>query len=256
MSVTETAIEKIRDLIASGRVAPGERLLSEQELAAELGISRSSLREAVRALSQAKVLDVRRGDGTYVTSLAPELLMSGLSFVMDLMQGQTLLEIFEVRRLLEPAATALAAQRITDEELARLAESLAVLRASTSLEEQIGLDIDFHAQVAAATGNETLCSVLDALSTRALRARVWRGFAEADLMTWALDQHAMILSGLEERDPALAQAAAVVHLTASERWLQQMVLAEADITGAPPVGLDGRLMARRRSVALDRSAEA
>ena len=113
MSVTDDAIAKIRDLIEGGQIAPGDRLPAEQELAAELSISRSSLREAVKALSQAKILDVRRGDGTYVTSLKSELLLSGLSFVVDLLQDQTLLEVFEVRRLLEPAATALAAERIT-----------------------------------------------------------------------------------------------------------------------------------------------
>ncbi len=73
--------------------------------------------EAVRVLAHARVLDVRRGDGTYVTSLEPSLLLSGLSFVTDLMQGPTLLEVFEVRRLLEPAATALAAERIGPEQI-------------------------------------------------------------------------------------------------------------------------------------------
>lgn len=223
MSVTEVAIEKIRDLIASGRLGPGDRLPPEQELATEFGMSRSSLREAVRALAQAKVLDVRRGDGTYVTSLEPSLLLSGLTFVVDLMHGRTLLEIFEVRRLLEPAATALAAHRISAEEIAELRTSLAKLRASTDVEEQISLDVDFHARVAAATGNQTLCSVLDAMSTRALRARLWRGYAEGNKMAWALDQHEQIIGALETGDSALARAAATVHLAASEAWLHGLV---------------------------------
>src|SRR3954464_11768538 len=75
MALTDEAIEKIRAMITSGELRPGDRLPSEPELGAQLGLSRSSLREAVKALSLINVLDVRRGDGTYVTSLDPGLLM-------------------------------------------------------------------------------------------------------------------------------------------------------------------------------------
>ena len=102
MSVIDSAIDRIRELILSGELAPGDRLPAEPELASLVGVSRNSLREAVRALAQAKVLDVRRGDGTYVTSLEPRLLLGGMAFVTDLLQERTLLEVFEVRRLLEP----------------------------------------------------------------------------------------------------------------------------------------------------------
>ena len=78
MSVTTNAIDSIRAMIRSGELSPGERLPPEHELAERLGVSRGSLREAVRALSQIKVLDVRRGDGTYVTSLVPGELLSGM----------------------------------------------------------------------------------------------------------------------------------------------------------------------------------
>src|SRR5207244_8955930 len=100
------------------------KLPKERELAERLGLSRNSLREAVRALSLIGVLEPRQGDGTYVTSLEPELLLAGTTFVSDLLTGPTLLELYQVRRILEPAATALAASRLTDEELDDLAETL------------------------------------------------------------------------------------------------------------------------------------
>lgn len=75
----------------------------------KLGVSRSSLREAVRALTALGVLDARQGDGTYVTSLEPYLLLQGTRFVVELLEKETLLELLMVRRLLEPGATALAA---------------------------------------------------------------------------------------------------------------------------------------------------
>jgi len=229
MSVTDAAIVKIRDLIGEGQMAPGERLPPEQELASMLGISRSSLREAVKALSQAKVLDVRRGDGTYVTSLEPELLLSGMSFVVDLMQDSTLVEVFEVRKLLEPAATALAAQRITDDQVASLRESLATMRSAHDPEELVLSDIQFHSQITAATGNSSLCSILAAISTRALRARIWRA-SLSGVKTMTLAQHSLILDALADRDSVLARSAATIHVSESERWLKEYL----QISAAPP----------------------
>jgi GntR family transcriptional regulator, transcriptional repressor for pyruvate dehydrogenase complex len=76
MSVTSHAISQIKQLIMSGEISPGEKLPKESELAMKLGVSRSSLREAVRALTALGVLDARQGDGTYVTSLEPYLLLA------------------------------------------------------------------------------------------------------------------------------------------------------------------------------------
>lgn len=222
MSVTDKTIAKIRDLIASGQINPGDRLPPEQELALSLGISRSSLREAVKALSQAKVLDVRRGDGTFVTSLEPQLLLSGMSFVIDLMEDRTLSDIFEVRKLLEPAATALAALRITDDQLIELRSSLVSMREAHDPEELVIRDIDFHARIAEATGNTSLCSILDAISTRAVRARIWRA-SMVGLKSMTLSQHELILKALTDRDPSFARAAATIHVSESERWLREFL---------------------------------
>lgn len=223
MSVTDGAIDRIRDLIAVGKLVPGDRLPPETELASMLGVSRGSLREAVRALVQAKVLTVRRGDGTYVTSLEPRLLLSGLSFVMELMQDRTLVELFEVRRLLEPAATGLAATRISGESIQELRERLDAMRRSTTGEELIAQDIAFHRCVVRGSGNETLLSLLEALLNSTARARVWRGTWDRDALEWTYVQHGMIVDALEQRDPSLATAAATVHLAATEEWLRHLM---------------------------------
>jgi GntR family transcriptional repressor for pyruvate dehydrogenase complex len=101
VALTDAAIEQIRDLIRSGALPPGSRLPPENELAAQLGLSRNSMREAVKALELVRVLDVRRGDGTYVTSLEPRLLLDGLGLAVDLLQDDSILSVVEVRRLLE-----------------------------------------------------------------------------------------------------------------------------------------------------------
>ena len=108
VAVTDAAITTIKEMIVSGELRPGQRLPPEKELGERLGVSRNSLREAVKSLELIRVLDVRRGDGTYVTSLRPELLLEAMSFVVDLHQDASVLEIFAVRRILEPAAAELA----------------------------------------------------------------------------------------------------------------------------------------------------
>src|SRR5688500_9122809 len=135
----------MRAMIATGRLSPGSRLPAESELAAELGASRNTVREAVRAMVTARVLDVRRGDGTYVTSLRPELLVEGIGAAVELMQEGFSLELIAVRRILEPAATALAAARIDEDTVEALEELLRQMDAAATQGERIGHDAAFHA---------------------------------------------------------------------------------------------------------------
>ena len=233
MGLTDEAITRIRSLIQSGELQPGSRLPPEQQLAAHLGLSRNSMREAVKALEAARVLDVRRGDGTYVTSLAPQLLLEGLGFAIDLLQEHNLLEVIEVRRMLEPVATAAAAGRIGD---AALAELRAILQQMEDTRDDIELmiqhDIAFHRVVIQANGNETLTSVLEGLSGRTIRARVWRGLLEGNAAERTLSEHAAIYDALAARDGALAQAAAMVHINTSESWLRNVLARTAKSDGA------------------------
>src|SRR5216684_2883635 len=122
--VTDEAIERMRELIASGEWGPGTRLPREADLAKQLGLSRNSLREAVRALSLARVLEVKQGDGTYVSSLEPSELLEPTLFATHLFRGRTVLELFEVRRMLEPEAAAMAALRADEEVLEALRREL------------------------------------------------------------------------------------------------------------------------------------
>jgi GntR family transcriptional repressor for pyruvate dehydrogenase complex len=221
--LTEAAIRKLRDMITSGRYPSGAKLPPEPELAAELGLSRNTTREAVRALSSARVLDVRRGDGTYVTSLRPEVLLEGIAFAVDLMQEDSALELIEVRRILEPAATALAAANIDDAALASLEKSLARMQESTSQADLIREDTQFHAQVATASGNDTLASMLLGISSRTIRARIWRGLIDSDATARTISEHARILEALQARDRELAWATALAHVCTTEAFMRQIL---------------------------------
>jgi GntR family transcriptional regulator, transcriptional repressor for pyruvate dehydrogenase complex len=235
----EAAIERIRELILAGELLPGTRLPAEAELARQLGTSRNTAREAVRALITARVLDVRRGDGTYVTSLRPELLLEGLGFAIDLVQDDSLLDLVEVRMLLEPPATALAAARIDEAGLAELRARLeAMHEVRDRPEELIHRDAEFHACVARATGNQTLASMLTAVSTRTQRARAWRGQQVRGSSDRTLAEHAAILDALQAGDARLAESVAAVHVATTRDWIAAALrqVAEDDADRGPADG--------------------
>lgn len=233
----DQAIEHIRDLIVRGVLEPGSKLPPEPELAAILGCSRSTVREAVRSLVMARVLDVRRGDGTYVTSLRPELLLEGIAFAADLMRDESLLELWEIRMLLEPPATAKAAEKISDERLVELAEILEQMRRSADDDSAlVRHDARFHDLVAEAAGNRTLASLLGSMSSRIMRARIWHGVREAGASAATVSQHAAILNALRARDPKMAYAAAVLHVGTNQAWFRQIVDAAGRRSGPAPDG--------------------
>jgi GntR family transcriptional regulator, transcriptional repressor for pyruvate dehydrogenase complex len=223
MAVTDGAILKIREMILLGELAPGMRLPPEKELAERLGLSRSSMREAVKALEVMRVLDVRQGDGTYVTSLEPRLLLEALSFVVDLHSDDSVLELFAVRRILEGAAVALAATRMDAATIAHLHELTASVDASTSVEGLVAHDLEFHRAIAAAAGNSYLASLLDSLSSHTVRARIWRGLTQEHAVSRTLSEHETIVLALENRDAELAQALTLVHISGVEQWLRSWV---------------------------------
>ncbi len=221
MAVTDVAILKIKEMIISGTLSPGDRLPPEKELAESLGLSRSSLREAVKALEVIRVLDVRRGDGTYVTSLEPSLLLEALSFVVDLHDDRSILELFAVRRILEPAAARIAAQKVTDEDLEHLRALLDEQHSDTNVDELIKNDIEFHAAITSCSGNTYLTQLLDSLHSGTARARVWRAITEDGAVERTLLEHRAIFHALEARDGELVEALTIAHVAGIERWLSE-----------------------------------
>ena len=220
MAVTDEAIEKLRDMIVSGRLKPGDRLPREADLATSLGLSRSSLREAVRALSLVRILDVRQGDGTYVSSLAADSLLDALSFIVEFHHDASVLELLEVRRILEPAASARAAVLIDDTSLASLEEILDRSTPDSAVEELVRNDVEFHRAIAVASGNTVLASLIESLSGPTQRARVWRGITQEGALARTLAEHRSIFGAIRAHDPELARTWATVHIAGVEDWIR------------------------------------
>ena len=221
--LTDQAIQKIKELIMSGEFTAGSKLPREQDLAAKLGLSRNSLREAVRALALIGVLDTRVGDGTYVTSLDADLLLTGLGFVGDLLDGSTLLEVHQVRRILEPVATGIAATRLTADDFAALEACLERMDAEESTQDFIDADLEFHRIIVAAAGNATLASLIQNLSGGMVRARLWRSITEEGAAEITRQRHKDIYVALRAGDADRATAADLIHLSEVEDWLRRVI---------------------------------
>jgi GntR family transcriptional repressor for pyruvate dehydrogenase complex len=220
-SVVDEAITRLKAKIESGELAPGARLPSEAPLAQELNLSRLSLREAIRALTMAGVLEVRRGTGTFVTELRPDKMVRILGGFVELAGESHLDELFECRRVVEPGATALAATRITDEQLAGLGERIERMAGLSEPTDLVTEDLAFHEAIIAATGNRTLESLAHTVTAQTARARIWRALVKDDVVSWTHQQHLSIYHALRARDSLGAFAAAQRHVADVETWLHQ-----------------------------------
>jgi GntR family transcriptional regulator, transcriptional repressor for pyruvate dehydrogenase complex len=114
VSAVDDAFHGLRQMISSGRLEAGQKFPPEPELCEELGVSRGSLREAVRMLSALGVIESRHGSGTYVSQLRPEEIIGSLALTVDLLPLSGLLDMYELRRVLESHAAAQAAAKVDD----------------------------------------------------------------------------------------------------------------------------------------------
>ncbi len=219
MNKTDRAAAALLEMIRSGRFTVGDRLPTEVELVAELGVSRSAVREAVQSLSFAGVLRVRQGGGTFVTDLQPERLLRSAGLSLDLSSHATLAELYAVRRILEPAATAAAAELVGAEDLAEIRGHLDAMRSADDAEEFVAHDRAFHDRIAAASGNATLRALLGTLRSQAALGHIRRARTEERAGAESIVEHEAILTALEAGDAELARAATVVHLAQGQRWL-------------------------------------
>lgn len=253
MALSDDAVEAIKNMILDGALSPGDRLPVEKDLAAALGVSRGTLREAVRALTLLGVLDTRQGDGTYVTSLEPHILLASLTFAVDLHQDSGALLLLETRRVLESHATAQAATRLDRDELAYLGQLLGEAEAllhGDHLDHEALLDNDqkFHRTIVRATGNAVMASLIESLSGQTMRARLWRELADEGAARRTVAEHRAIADALLARDPERARLRAAVHVAGVEDFVRAQLAGRTAVPVAVPVAAHGapRESPRRR----------
>jgi GntR family transcriptional repressor for pyruvate dehydrogenase complex len=202
---------RLIDLITERRLKAGDRLPPERELAASMGVSRSSLREALRALAMLGVAEMRQGDGTYVSSLEPEKLLRPVGLVLSLSDAG-LSELFEARKLVEPGLAALAAERIDSTaaaELVRCAE--ASPEALEDAEAFMWNDIELHGRIARAADNAVLCRLLDSVASMGIASRRRTGRL-AKVRLQSAQDHVEVAAAIAAGDAEEARKAMLRHL--------------------------------------------
>ena len=211
-------VERLIHLILESGLKPGDRLPSERQLMAQLSVGRSSLREAVKALSAMGVLEVSVGSGTFVGNGSRAILTKPLSWML-LMGEQDCRDLIEARRVIEGELASLAAERATDEELAAIGERLALLRVSTENAEAFTrYDLEFHLAIARAAHNQVLAQVVDTLR-HILKAWFIEVYSRVENKELFIAQHEPIYEALRARDPERARRAMVEHMDHGLKWL-------------------------------------
>ena len=239
----EELAELIRQKVAAGELAPGDRLPGEIELAASLGVSRPSVREALKILRALGVVSIRHGDGVYITAMDAQDIVSRLT-PRQVLPPEGLYHLYEVRKTLECQAAAWAAQRATAEHVRELRAIVEQMKgvvengAPTSDRPEAGgfldrleeLDNAFHHQVVLATGNSLLVGLMDSLVGMVSESRRY-SLSIPGRAIQSVYEHERVLEAVASRRPVAAARAMFVHIDSVQRSVFRMRVGETAASG-------------------------
>lgn len=212
--IYEYVIEQIQKIILDGTLKEGDRLPAERELTELLGVSRTSVREALRALEVIGLVESRQGEGNFISSNASHSLFEPLSVKFMLSKGNTK-EILELRRLLELETSFLAAQNSTEQDIEELSVLITKLKTTDNENTCAKIDKDFHYKISEIAANKLIINIL--LSVQCLmeasiidaREMILRNPKQKNLL---IQQHEDIYNAIKAHNPINAQNAMREHL--------------------------------------------
>lgn len=217
VTLGEQVAMQLAEMIADKRWQPGERLPPEMELCEVLNVGRSTLREALKSLAFIGMVRMRPGDGTYVSDLSNRLLDRILAKGL-LKTEKDLADVCETRMILETEGAAIAAERSTDQDLARLRELISKGRETLRTDNRSfpNIDLDFHIAVANASHNRLLPRLL--MDIRGILAEwITKSQELPGLRENAQEQHESILRCIANHDPVGAREEMRGHLETFQR---------------------------------------
>jgi len=212
--VYEHVIEQIQDMIMNGNLERGDKLPSERDLSEQLGISRTSIREALRALEIIGLVESRQGEGNFIKGDIESSMLEPLSVMFKLSGGKPL-DILELRKIIEIESAKLAAQRISDDEKEELKEIMERLRNAKNEIESSEFDKKFHYMVAKCTGNYLLLNFLNVISSLMrdfIKSARWEILQANQSQEFLVNQHQEICNAITEMDSQKAAMAMKKHI--------------------------------------------
>jgi GntR family transcriptional regulator, transcriptional repressor for pyruvate dehydrogenase complex len=209
----EQIVQQIEESIVKGNLKPGDQLPAERDLAQRFGVSRTAVREAVKALREKGLVEAYSGRGTFITDGTTQAVRQSLDLMVKIGQPEGSPHLAEVRAILEPEIAALAALRIQEAELATMRDAVAVMdKAEQDPEAFIEADLDFHLALAEAAGNPLILSLLDSI-VGLLREQRLRIFEVPGGPERGQFHHKKILAAVEHHDAEKARGAMREHLS-------------------------------------------
>lgn len=213
---TEIILEQIKDLIIDGQLVPGDRFLTEAELTERFQVSRTSVREALAALSLTGILEIRQGEGIFVKSASPNSVIEPLSFIF-LLEKDQLQNILEVRKALEVEAVGLAAERRDEEDLVRLKSLVEQMKKDLpEAKHSEQLDLEFHLTLARASKNPLINRLMNTVQeimgqTLQVTRALWMA-ATAGTALRLFEEHRDIYNAVQSQDSEKARSLTYEHL--------------------------------------------
>lgn len=208
----EQIVEQIENSVLAGILKPGDQLPAERELANQFGVSRTAVREAVKALREKGLVEAYPGRGTFITNGTSQAVRQSFGLMLKMGGAESTLQLVEVREILEPEIAALAATRAQDRHIAGMSEAVATMEAAMNNPEGfIEADLDFHLLLAEATENPFVPVLIDSI-VGLLREQRKRISLAPDGLAHGQARHRDILAAIERHDPDGAREAMRAHL--------------------------------------------
>src|SRR5258708_554191 len=203
----EQIVQQIEESVLNGTLKPGDQLPAERELAQRLGVSRTAVREAVKALREKGLVEAYSGRGTFVTDGTSQAARQSFDLMVKIGQQEGAPHLAELRLILEPGIAALAAVRVEEEDLAAMREAVAVMdRAQDDPEAYIEADLDFHLALAETVANPLILSLIDSIVGLLREQRIKIFNVEGGPQRGQV-HHKRILEAMERRDAEMARTA-------------------------------------------------
>lgn len=212
--------DKLMKYILDNQVAIGEKIPNEFELTEIFSVGRSTIREAVKGLVSRGVLEIRRGDGTYVVSTVyMENDVLGFGQIKD--RYQLVLDLFDVRLMIEPEIVTWACRKATKEQIIKLRELCnEVEMLYKQGHNHIQKDIEFHSYLAKISGNMVVERLIPVINTSVV---IFANITYRSLMQETLETHRAIVTSIERKDPVGAKCAMNMHLTYNRQVIMELL---------------------------------
>ena len=217
-TLPEVIAEQIGLMISEGYLKPGDRLPTEPELMKQFGVGRSTLREALKSLAIAGIIESRQGAGTYISTTYTNFLNNRLNWTMMLSERE-LGHVTEVRYGLEGQTAALAAERATPEQIENLSQTLSKLDENLKTPDMAAeYDLIFHLKIAEASNNPLLLNLISSVR-ELIRSYIIFSYSDPDRPDESEGQHQDILEAIHAGQPQKARQAMFDHLDYSSEWI-------------------------------------